>query len=123
MLSAIEGLTDETVSALLIVLMFVVAFTCGVIAMFQVEQETRYLVSASGKVFDDVLEAHPEFYEWLPEAKDFKEHFQTGLNSAYVYARDWTIGAVSAVKTPPYPYPILSILVFPVGSIDHFGYQ
>ncbi|GAU93059.1 hypothetical protein RvY_05050 [Ramazzottius varieornatus] len=93
-LSAIEGLTDETVSALLIVLMFVVAFTGGVITMFQVEQETRYLVGASGKVFDDVLEAHPEFYEWLPEAKDLKEHFQTGLNSAYVYARDWTIGAV-----------------------------
>lgn len=103
----IEGVTDETVSAILICLMFFVAFVGGVIGMLQIENETTHMVRVSGAVFDDVFQNHPEFYEWLPEAEDFQAHFQTAMESAYVYGRDW---AVKTVSTCQLFYPIFFAL-------------
>ena len=90
----LEGMTDETVSALLICLMFVFAIGGAVVGMFQIEQEASYLITVTGDMFNETFTAHPEYYEWIPEAESYKEHIQTALDSAYAYSRNWSINVV-----------------------------
>ncbi|OQV19593.1 Transmembrane protein 245 [Hypsibius exemplaris] len=93
-LSIIGSVTDETVSAILILLMFVIASIGGVIAMLQIEQESSYLIAVTGTMMDNTFRNNPELYEWLPEADEFKEHIQNGLDSAYLYGRDLAIKTI-----------------------------
>ncbi|XP_055347024.1 transmembrane protein 245-like isoform X2 [Paramacrobiotus metropolitanus] len=93
-MSVLEDCVDETVSLMLVLMMFITMGICGIITTMQVQQETVYLVGLSGNFLNETIVKHPELLEWLPEGAQVQETVQSAMDSVYMYARDWMIGTM-----------------------------
>ncbi|OQV19095.1 Transmembrane protein 245 [Hypsibius exemplaris] len=94
MLTLLEDCVDESVSLLLVLMVFVGMGVSGLIVTMQVQQETVYLVGMSSEFLNETIVNHPEYMQWLPEGAQVQETVRSAMDSVYMYGRDWIVGSL-----------------------------
>ncbi|GAV02888.1 hypothetical protein RvY_13395 [Ramazzottius varieornatus] len=93
-MNLLEDTLDESISLLMVIMMFVAMGICGLIATMHVQQETVYMVGLSSDFMNETIVKHPEILQWLPEGAQVQETVQTAMDSLYMYGRDWMVGTL-----------------------------
>ncbi|KAG1678137.1 Transmembrane protein 245 [Nymphon striatum] len=95
-----DGAIDETISLIVILLMFIFAICATIFLFIQIYTESVHLVDLTSNLINRTIVHNPEIQEMLPAG--LGEEIQTTINSAmdnaYHYGRNYTVSAVSILK-------------------------
>ncbi|KAG1678138.1 Transmembrane protein 245 [Nymphon striatum] len=91
-----DGAIDETISLIVILLMFIFAICATIFLFIQIYTESVHLVDLTSNLINRTIVHNPEIQEMLPAG--LGEEIQTTINSAmdnaYHYGRNYTVSAV-----------------------------